>query len=68
MIAGLTVGAGLAYAASRLITRQLFGVTPQDPLTLASAIVILVAVALSAAYLPAHRASKLDPAAAMRQE
>jgi predicted permease len=67
IIAGLALGAGLAYAASRVVTSQLFGVTPQDPLTLAWAIGILVATALSAAYFPAHRASKLDPMAALRQ-
>jgi len=68
VIAGLALGAGLAYAASRIVTSQLFGVTPQDPLTLALAIGILVAVALSAAYFPAHRASKLDPMVALRSE
>jgi predicted permease len=68
IIAGLVLGAGLAYAASRVVTSQLFGVAPQDPLTLALAIGILVAVALSAAYLPARRASKLDPMVALRSE
>lgn len=68
IIAGLVLGAGLAYAASRVVTSQLFGVAPQDPLTLVLAIGILVAVALSAAYLPARRASKLDPMVALRSE
>jgi ABC-type antimicrobial peptide transport system permease subunit len=68
IIAGLVLGAGLAYAASRVFTSQLFGVAPQDPLTLALAIGILVVVALSAAYLPARRASKLDPMVALRSE
>ena len=68
IIAGLVLGAGLAYAASRVVTSQLFGVAPQDPFTLALAIGVLVAVALSAAYLPARRASKLDPMVALRSE
>jgi predicted lysophospholipase L1 biosynthesis ABC-type transport system permease subunit len=68
VIAGLALGAGLAYAASRLIGSRLYGVAPQDPLTLALAIGLLLTVALSAAYLPARRASRLDPMAALRQE
>ena len=65
---GLGLGGGLAYAASRLIDSRLYGVAPQDPLTLALAIGLLLLVALSAAYLPAQRASKLDPMAALRQQ
>jgi predicted permease len=64
---GLGVGGVLAYAASRLIDSRLYGVAPQDPLTLALATGLLVLVAISAAYLPAQRASKLDPMAALRQ-
>jgi putative ABC transport system permease protein len=64
--AGLVLGGGLAYAASRLIDSRLYGVTPQDPLTLASATGLLLLVALGAAYLPAQRASRLDPMAALR--
>jgi predicted permease len=66
VIAGLALGAGLAYAASRLIDSRLYGVAPQDPLTLALAAGLLVLVALGAAYLPARRASTLDPVAALR--
>jgi predicted permease len=68
LITGLAVGAGLAYAASRLIDSRLYGVAPQDPLTLVFATMLLLLVALSAAYLPARRASKLDPMVALRQE
>jgi predicted permease len=68
VIAGLALGGGLAYAATRLIASRLYGVAPQDPFTLALAAGLLVAVALSAAYLPARRASRLDPMAALRQE
>ena len=68
VIAGLLAGYGLAYGASRLIASRLFGVAPEDPATLAAAITLLVAVAFFAAYLPAQRASRLDPMAALRQE
>ena len=65
---GLALGGGLAYAASRLIASRLYGVAPQDPLTLALATALLLLVALSAAYVPALRASRLDPIAALRQQ
>ncbi len=68
VITGLAAGGGLAYAASRLITSQLYGVAPHDPLTLALAVGLLLLVAVSAAYLPARRASRLDPMVALRQE
>ncbi len=64
--AGLALGGVLAYAASRLIDSRLYGVAPQDPLTLMLATGVLLIVALGAAYVPAHRASKLDPIAALR--
>jgi len=65
--AGLALGGGLAYAASRLIDSRLYGVAPQDPLTLALATGLLLVVALSAAYVPAQRASRVDPMVALRQ-
>src|SRR5262249_47588187 len=65
---GLGAGGGLAYAAARLIDSRLYGVAPQDPLTLVLATGLLLAVAFSAAYLPAHRASRLDPITALRHE
>jgi predicted permease len=65
--AGLIVGGGLAYGASRLIASRLYGVQPQDPVTLAVATGLLLAVALTAAYLPARRAAGLDPMRALRQ-
>ena len=68
LLAGLAAGFGLAWAASRFITSQLYGISPQDPLTLSAAVVLLLVVALVAVYLPARRASRLDPMTALRQE
>jgi len=68
LFAGLVLGGGLAYAASLLIASRLYGVAPQDPLSLGLATGLLVAVAMGAAYLPAQRASRLDPMTALRQE
>jgi predicted permease len=68
ILAGLVPGAALAYAASRFIHSRLYGVAPQDPPTLALATGLLVVVAFVAAYLPARRAARLDPMAALRQE
>ena len=66
--AGLVAGAGLTYAASRWISSELYGITPQDPFTLTLAAALLLLVSLCAVYLPARRASRVDPMAALRQE
>ncbi len=71
-VAVVTIGAGigvaLALAASRLIGSLLFGVSPGDPFAMASALAVLIGVALAASYLPARRASQLDPTQALRYE
>jgi predicted permease len=67
VVGGLIVGGLLAMAASRLLGSQLYGVEPRDPLTLLLALGVLVATSLAAAYLPALRASRLNPIAALRQ-
>ena len=64
---GLALGGGMAYAASRVIGSRLYGVGPQDPLTLAVATGLLLVVAFCAAYVPAARASRVDPMMALRQ-
>jgi predicted permease len=68
VVAGLVVGAGLAYAGTKVIDSQLYGVAPQDRPTLAAAAGLLLLVALSAAYFPARRASRVDPIVALRQQ
>ena len=65
--AGLVVGALLAAGSSRLLANQLYGVEPRDPLTLSLALGVLVTTSLAAAYLPALRASRLNPIDALRQ-
>ena len=67
VLAGLLVGGCLAIAASRLIGNWLYGVAPHDPLSLLLATGVLLTVALVAAFVPAYRASRIDPIAALHQ-
>jgi predicted permease len=66
--AGLGVGVLVALAATRLMTRLLFGVSANDPLTFVSIVVLLAAIALVASWLPARRAVSTDPTLALRSE
>ncbi len=66
--AGALVGVGGALALSRLLASQLFEVGAADPLALTGACAILVLVVLVAAYLPARRATKIDPVHALRAD
>ena len=65
---GLAVGLGLTLAGSKVATSMLFGLKPRDPLTLALTVLILAAIGFAASYLPARRASRLDPMTALRYE
>jgi putative ABC transport system permease protein len=65
---GTVCGLALAVAGSRLITGLLYGVAPTDAATLAAVTVLFLAVALLACYLPARRATHVDPLVALRQE
>ena len=64
---GLAIGVIGALAAGQVIRSQLFGVQPTDPLTLGAVAAVLVATALAASYLPARRASTLDPGTVLRE-
>jgi ABC-type antimicrobial peptide transport system permease subunit len=65
---GLVIGAGGAAAAERLLRGMLFGVKGFDPVAMASVVVVLGLAAFLACYLPARRASRVDPMRALRSE
>jgi predicted permease len=65
---GLAIGVVAALAATRLMTRLLYGVSATDPLTFAAIVVLLAAVAFVASWLPARRAVATDPTSALRSE
>ncbi len=67
-VTGLVIGAGLAFGAAQAAKSLLYGLKPRDPITLVAAVVVLSAVAAFASFLPAYRASKLDPLIALRYE
>jgi putative ABC transport system permease protein len=66
--AGTIVGLVLAAAAARATASLLFGLQPGDPATLAAAVAVLGAVGVLASYLPARRASRLEPTVVLREE
>jgi predicted permease len=68
LVGGLVAGAVLSAASLRLIQSRLYGLSPADPATIVTAIAGLAAVAALAAWLPAHRASRVDPLTALRCE
>jgi putative ABC transport system permease protein len=68
VIVGAVCGAGLATQASRFIRTMLFEVAPGDPAAIGGSIALLLAVAALAAYLPARRATRVDPVIALRYE
>ena len=65
---GAVVGLAVALAASRLLTKLLFEVSPADPISLLGSAVLLLIVALVAAYVPARHATRVDPVQALRSD
>jgi predicted permease len=68
IVIGVVVGIGFTAACWRLVSSKLYGLSTLDPLTIASATVILAAVAIVAGYIPAARASRVNPTTALRHE
>jgi ABC-type antimicrobial peptide transport system permease subunit len=67
-LVGLAIGAALSVLSGRALASVLFGVTPTDPSTYAGVVVVLSAASIIACYIPAWRASRVDPMEALRQE
>jgi ABC-type antimicrobial peptide transport system permease subunit len=67
-LVGLAIGIPASWMATRSIRGLLFGIVPTDSVTFAAALALLVAVAAVAGYLPARRASSIDPMAALRTD
>jgi len=68
IVTGVAVGIAAAFAAGRLLERLVTGLHSSDPLTFAVMTFVLVSVALLASFIPARRASRIDPLIALRQE
>jgi ABC-type antimicrobial peptide transport system permease subunit len=66
--AGLTLGLALAWVSARALQSLLYGVTAADPATFAAVVGMLGTIALAACYLPARRASRVDPMVVLRDE
>ena len=65
---GLALGLAAAYALTRYMQTLLFGVKPADPLTFGLIALLLIVVAIVACWIPARRATKVDPLVALRSE
>ena len=65
---GVAIGIGLALASSRLVNSVLFGLKPTDPIAIGAATTVMIGVALFAGWLPARRATRIDPMIALRHE
>jgi putative ABC transport system permease protein len=67
-LSGIGIGAGISLAATRALASLLYGISSTDPATFVAVSLILSSVALAASYLPARRATRMDPLAALRYE
>ena len=67
-LAGVALAIPVALAATRFVRAQLYGILPNDPASIAAAALLLTAVAMTAGYIPALRATRIDPSHALRYE
>ena len=67
-IVGLVAGVLASFWLTRFLQTQLFNVTPSDPLTLTAVVGCIAAVAVAACYIPANRATRVDPMVVLRDE
>jgi ABC-type antimicrobial peptide transport system permease subunit len=65
---GVAIGAPVALLSSKLLANMLFGLGGNDPLSLLAAVLVMLVIAVLAGYLPARRASRIDPMVALRYE
>jgi ABC-type antimicrobial peptide transport system permease subunit len=68
ILIGVVIGIGGSIALTQTVSSLLFGVTATDPVTFGGVTLLLVAVALLACYIPARRATRVDPMIALRDE
>ena len=67
-IAGIVAGTGAALGLTRLVKSMLYGIQPWDPATMVGGVLVLLAVALAASWIPARRAAGVQPMEALRHE
>jgi ABC-type antimicrobial peptide transport system permease subunit len=65
---GVSLGLAAGFALSRALETQLYGISPRDPAVFAGAAAFIAVIALASSYLPALRASRIEPSAALRRE
>lgn len=68
VVAGVAIGLAASLVATRIVANQIWGISPQDPLTLFLVVSVMAMVGLAACYVPARRATKVDPMVALRCE